>query len=101
MITSKIGLALLAASALLLPACVPAELAHSPMVTSGLQMISAGHTGCLPADNAISNTKMNLDGSGTWNATCNGRLYLCSAFKGVNPSDSYSCAPAVAGSGTE
>jgi hypothetical protein len=65
----------------------------SPMVTHALQMVSAGHTGCLPEENQISNVKMNLDGSGTWNATCKARVYLCSAFQGVSNSESYSCAP--------
>lgn len=65
----------------------------SSMVTSSLQMVSAGHTGCLPEENQISNVKMNLDGSGTWNATCKAKDYLCSAFLGVSKSESYSCAP--------
>jgi hypothetical protein len=71
-------------------ACVTPD---SPTVTSALQMVSAGHTGCLPEENQISNVKMNLDGSGTWNATCKGKAYLCSAFLGVSKSESYSCAP--------
>ena len=62
-------------------------------MTNALQMVSAGHTGCLPEENQISNVKMNLDGSGTWNATCKGKAYLCSAFLGVSKSESYSCAP--------
>ncbi len=97
MIARKIKLAILAASGpLLATACVvPTQLANSPAVTQGLQVISAGHTGCQPADNTISNVQMELNGSGTWNATCKDKTYLCSAFKGVDPSESYSCAPAV------
>jgi hypothetical protein len=72
--------------------CVPIA-ANSPIVTSRLQMVSAGHTGCLPGENAISNVAANPDGSGTWNATCLGKIYLCSAVAAVNQSESYSCAP--------
>ena len=74
---------------LTLTAC--ATLAHSAPVTRQLQMISAGHTGCLPEDNKLSNVNMNLDGSGTWNATCKGRVYLCSSAAGQG--ESFSCAP--------
>lgn len=70
--------------------------AQSPIVTSRLQLISAGHTGCTPADNAISNVDAKPDGSGTWNATCQGRQYLCSAVASIDKSESFSCAP-VAG----
>jgi len=94
MLTHKSRLALLAAAILFFTtACVTAMTADSPTITKGLQMISAGHTGCLPEDNQISNVKMNLDGSGTWNATCKAKSYLCSAFLGVSKSESYSCAP--------
>jgi hypothetical protein len=37
------------------------------------QQASAGHTGCVPEENEITNvTNM------TWNATCKGTVYLCS-----------------------
>ena len=58
-----------------------------------LQLVSAGHTGCLPSDNVIANVKMNLGGEGVWNATCNGRIYLCSAVVSIGGFESYSCAP--------
>ncbi len=58
-----------------------------------LQLTSAGHTGCLPADNEISNSTVNLGGSGTWNATCKGRVFLCSAVSSGNLTFAYSCAP--------
>jgi hypothetical protein len=42
------------------------------MVDPVLKLVSAGHTGCLPDENELSNLKANPDGSGTWNATCHG-----------------------------
>jgi hypothetical protein len=72
--------------------CIPLA-ANSPIILDRLQMVSAGHTGCLPSANSISNVKMNLDGSGLWNATCNGRTYLCSAVGSTGGSESFSCAP--------
>jgi hypothetical protein len=64
-------------------------------VTSRLQLISVGYTGCQQSDNAISNVVANLDGSGLWTATCKGKVYRCSAVSSVGNSESYSCAPAV------
>jgi hypothetical protein len=56
-------------------------------VTPGLQHVSAGFTGCTPENNVISNVK----GLGaTWNATCNGKKYLCTSLNNQT-----SCAPAV------
>jgi hypothetical protein len=97
MISKAAKLAVLAPSiALLSTACASlGPMGQSPAMANALQMISAGHTGCQPADNGISNIHMGLDGNGTWNATCDDKTYLCSAFKGVNPSDTYSCALAV------
>ena len=74
----------------------------SPMlqaiVKDRLQLVCAGHTGCLPEDNVISNVKANADGSGTWNAMCKGKMYLCSAVcptiaGSVGCAESFSCAP--------
>jgi hypothetical protein len=79
-------------SPVLTSGCVPVT-ANSPIITSRLQMVSAGHTGCLPGENDISNVAANPDGSGTWNATCLGKIYLCSAVAAVNQSESFSCAP--------
>jgi hypothetical protein len=70
----------------------PAKL---PAIETELQLASAGHTGCLPADNAISNSNVSLGGTGTWNATCKGRIYLCSAVSSGNQAYEYSCAPAA------
>jgi hypothetical protein len=96
MSTSKTRLFVVATGTLLLAtACMidPNSPALKGRLQSALQMVSAGHTGCLPDDNQISNTSMNLDGSGTWNATCKEKVYLCSAFQDINKSESYSCAP--------
>lgn len=69
------------------------SMANSPAVVDKLKIVSAGHTGCLPEENEISNVKASLDGSGTWNATCKGQVYLCSAVATVGNSESYNCAP--------
>ena len=66
----------------------------SPSMVRAMQMVSAGHTGCLPAENTISNADLNYgSGSGTWNATCRGKTYLCAAFTPAGGSQTYSCAP--------
>ena len=39
-------------------------------VLNNLKIVSAGHTGCLPDENEISNVNVNLIGVGTWYATC-------------------------------
>ena len=78
------------------PSCVsnsnstPAKL---PAIKAELQLASAGHTGCLPGENEISNSNVNMNGTGTWNATCKGRIYLCSAVSSGNEAVEYSCAP--------
>jgi hypothetical protein len=73
--------------------CV-AVVADSPMVARQLKIVSAGHTGCLPDDNEISNMRLSGDGSGTWNATCKGKVYLCSAAGSAGRiAESFSCAP--------
>jgi hypothetical protein len=64
-------------------------------IPNELKMVSAGHTGCMPDDNQLSNISANLDGNGTWNATCAGKTYLCSGLASTRGSESYSCAPAV------
>jgi hypothetical protein len=45
-----------------------------PAIQTELQLASAGHTGCLPGDNEISDSNVSLGGAGTWNATCKGRI---------------------------
>ena len=59
--------------------------------TDTLKLISAGHTGCTPDQLTISN----VQGPGSlWNATCNGKTYLCSGVATGKSSADYSCAPA-------
>ena len=62
------------------------------MVDAKLQLVSAGFTGCTPADNILSNVEPSSDGSGTWNATCKGKAYLCSSVPTVK-SHTFHCAP--------
>jgi len=69
--------------------------ANSPMIIDKLKTVSAGHTGCAPQSIDITNVKAARDGSGTWNATCAGKTYLCSAVATVGHSESYGCSPAV------
>ena len=72
------------------------SIANSPGVVNKLKTVSAGYTGCLPDANEISNVNASFDGSATWNATCQGKVYLCSAVDTAPPnSGSYHCAPAV------
>jgi hypothetical protein len=63
--------------------------------TDELKTVSAGRTGCTPDQVAISNRAQTggLVGTGeTWNATCNGQVYLCSALAGLREPG---CAPAA------
>jgi hypothetical protein len=71
--------------------CVPITV-NSPMVQSQLKTISAGHTGCAPADNELSNVN-DAPNSVTWNATCNGKVYLCTGVSDLSNARTYSCAP--------
>jgi hypothetical protein len=41
----------------------------------------------------LSNVSLSGDGGGLWNATCKGKVYLCSAAGSVGGSSSFSCAP--------
>ena len=68
---------------------------NSPMVQERLKTVSAGYTGCPPDANALSNVVENHDGSGsgTWNATCNGKVYLCSSVSIRSESGPFNCAP--------
>jgi hypothetical protein len=70
-----------------------AALANSPMVIDQLKIRSAGFTGCAVDANVITNVNGNADGSGTWNAACQGKVYLCS--QGSSAAPTYSCAIAV------
>jgi hypothetical protein len=68
-------------------------LANSPMIVDQLKIRSAGFTGCAVDLNVITNVTANMDGSGTWNATCKDKVYLCS--QGSSGAPTYSCAVAV------
>ena len=92
-VNNFLGVAMVATALALIVGCAAVPSTISTIIVDRLQMVSAGHTGCLPDANEISNVKMNLDGSGLWNATCTGRTYLCSAVGSVGDSESFSCAP--------
>jgi hypothetical protein len=79
------------AAALFMSGCT--ALSNSPMVIDQLKIRSAGFTGCAVDANAITNVNGNADGSGTWNATCKNKVYLCS--QGASGAPTYSCAVAV------
>ena len=66
---------------------------NSPIVQEKLKTVSAGYTGCVPDENVLSNVAARADGSGTWNATCKGKTYLCSAVATIDKSESFHCAP--------
>jgi hypothetical protein len=59
-------------------------------VENRLKVISAGHTGCTPDQITITKTDgTHFGGTEMWNATCNGKVYLCSG----EISGEHSCAP--------
>jgi hypothetical protein len=82
------GLLSLSAALLALAGCTSL---NTPTAQDQLRWISAGHTGCMPEDNLITNAVSN-GARGTWNATCRGTTYLCSAVSAGSAS-SFSCAP--------
>jgi hypothetical protein len=92
--THNISLVLLITAAAGASGCVPLS-ANSPIVQEKLKTVSAGYTGCATEDNVLSNIAAKPDGSGTWNVTCKGKTYLCSAVSTINKSESFHCAPAV------
>jgi hypothetical protein len=58
-----------------------------------LKALSAGHIGCAPEQLTISNRRANA-GVLLWDASCNGKTYLCSQAITGKSSAEYSCAPA-------
>jgi hypothetical protein len=60
---------------------------------NGLKARSAGHIGCAPEQMTISNRRTS-GGVLLWDATCNGKTYLCSQVTTGNSDTQYSCAPA-------
>src|SRR5580658_10480037 len=81
--THKISVVLLIAAAAGTSGCVPLSV-NSPIVQEKLKTVSAGYTGCVTDDNVLSNIAAKPDGSGTWNVTCKGKTYLCSAVSTIN-----------------
>jgi hypothetical protein len=67
----------------------------SPAVQSKLKLISAGHTGCLPEANIITNVIARPNGDGQWNATCKDKTYLCTTIGTASGAQPYSCALSV------
>jgi hypothetical protein len=86
----KSCIALLVGAAVAGSGCVPLSV-NSPAIQDKLKIVSAGYTGCIPDENVLSNVASNPNGSGTWNATCKGKTYLCSAISAAN-SESFHCA---------
>jgi hypothetical protein len=75
-------------------ALITATACYTVSVMDQLKTVSAGRTGCTPDQITISNhTGSNINE--TWNATCNGKVYLCSGVAAGNSTENYSCAPAV------
>jgi hypothetical protein len=66
------------------------------VIMDQLKAVSAGHTGCTPDQITISNHQHvgTFGNSETWNATCNGKVYLCSGVPTGKSAEDYSCAPA-------
>jgi hypothetical protein len=58
-----------------------------------LKAQSAGQTGCTPDVIEVSKPQAVTDGY-MWNATCNGKKYLCTALGSGKNSSQVSCAPA-------
>jgi len=55
----------------------------------------AGFTGCATDDIEITNVNARANGSGTWNATCKDKVYLCSQGSTEGHASTYSCAVTV------
>jgi len=90
-----VRITVLATVLLMMTGCFSQTLQALPPVVNQLKIKSAGYTGCLPDDNAISNLNASADGTGTWNATCKSKVYLCSQGSTGAHVGSYSCAAAV------
>jgi len=58
-----------------------------------LQTESAGQTGCVPESIGVSNGRM-VNGGYLWNASCNGKTYLCTDLSSGPKSGQVSCAVA-------
>lgn len=76
-------------------AAVTAIASSSSLLKDQLAVVSAGHTGCMPEQNAIAIIWAKPNGSGLWTATCKDQVYLCSVITTTSGASSYSCAPQV------
>jgi hypothetical protein len=70
------------------------------MVMDNLKTISAGYTGCAPEQITITNLAERntpISTGETWNAACNGKVYLCSGVgnPGGSGTGANSCALAA------
>ena len=87
--TKKFGIALLVAAIAVVSGC--SAMANMPVIQEKLKIVSAGYTGCMPEENELSNLAFRPDGSGTWNASCKGKTYLCSTVA-TTSAQTYHCA---------
>jgi len=89
------SLAVVVGSVICLSGCTTAQMTqivtNSPAFIDQLKVISAGHTGCMPDDNAISVVWSRIDGSSLWTASCKGKTYLCSSVS-TPGATTFSCA---------
>jgi hypothetical protein len=69
---------------------------RSPAGTEARRAASAGYTGCAADQNEISNFKWDSVVQ-TWNVTCKGKVYICTAVykSGELTPETMSCAPAA------
>jgi hypothetical protein len=73
---------------------VVAILASCVVSPDRLKAMSAGQTGCVPDAIEVSNPQ-GVSGGFMWNATCNGRKYLCTTLASGKNSAQSSCALAA------
>jgi hypothetical protein len=59
-----------------------------------LKAQSAGQTGCVPDAIEVSSPQ-GVTGGYMWNATCNGKRYLCTTLSSGTKTSQVSCAPAA------
>jgi hypothetical protein len=71
------GIVVTMTAIILASGCVPIS-ANDPGSRNHYQILTAGHTGCQPNENLLTNLSIQPDGDGTWNATCKTKVYLCS-----------------------
>ena len=74
---------------------VVATTACQTVTMDRIKAARAGRTGCTPDQVTISNLQKlgEFTGNASWNATCNGKIYLCTVVQTGNNGQDYSCAP--------